>query len=71
MLVLSRKENEEIIVGENVSIKVLGVVGKKVRLGISAPNWISIRREEVDSVSIAMSGLASPPSNRRQVARCR
>src|SRR5258708_20467361 len=44
MLVLSRKENEEVAIAENVSIKILGVFGNKVRLGISAPNFITIRR---------------------------
>lgn len=47
MLVLSRKINEEIIIGNNVSIKVVKVVGNKVRLGISAPSSVSIRRSEV------------------------
>jgi carbon storage regulator CsrA len=48
MLVLSRKQNEEILIGDNVCIKVVGVFGNKVRLGISAPPHVAIRRAELD-----------------------
>ncbi len=47
MLVLSRKVNEEIVIGNNVTIKVVKVIGNKVRLGISAPASVNIRRGEV------------------------
>ena len=47
MLVLSRKVNEEITIGNNVTIKVVKVIGNKVRLGISAPLSVNIRRGEV------------------------
>jgi carbon storage regulator CsrA len=48
MLVLSRKQNEEILIGKNVCIKVVGIFGNKVRLGISAPTQVTIRRAELD-----------------------
>lgn len=48
MLILSRKQNEEIIIGDNVCIKVVGVFGSKVRLGITAPADVAIRRVELD-----------------------
>lgn len=48
MLVLSRKQDDEIFVGDNVCIKVVGVSGNRVRLGISAPADVVIRRGEVD-----------------------
>lgn len=48
MLVLSRKQNEEIVIGNNVCIKVVGIFGNKVRLGISAPANVVIRRGELD-----------------------
>ncbi len=47
MLVLSRKVNEEIAIGNDVTIKVVRVIGNKVRLGISAPASVNIRRGEV------------------------
>ena len=47
MLVLSRKADESIIINGEIRVKVLGVSGNKVRLGIEAPNDIPIRREEI------------------------
>jgi carbon storage regulator len=48
MLVLSRKQNDEIFIGDSVCIKVVGVFGNRVRLGISAPAEVAIRRGEHD-----------------------
>jgi carbon storage regulator len=47
MLVLTRKREQSIIIGENVEIMVLGVSGDKVRLGITAPREIDVFRKEV------------------------
>jgi carbon storage regulator len=47
MLVLSRKKNEAIIIGDNIKLVIVEVRGDKVRLGIEAPNGISVHREEV------------------------
>lgn len=47
MLVLSRKVNEEIIIGDNVSITVVEIRGGKVRLGIKAPKEVTVHRKEV------------------------
>jgi carbon storage regulator CsrA len=57
MLVLSRKVNEEIVIGSNVTIKVVKVIGNKVRLGISAPNSVNIRRGEVEAPMVQMFDL--------------
>lgn len=48
MLVLSRKEDQSIIVGDNVKIHVLKVSGNRVRIGIEAPNSVRILRAELD-----------------------
>ncbi len=47
MLVLSRKKNESIIIGDNIVITVVEVRGDKVRLGIQAPREVPIHRSEV------------------------
>lgn len=47
MLVLSRKTNERLIIGENIVITVVRVSGEQVRLGIEAPAEVAIRREEL------------------------
>jgi carbon storage regulator len=47
MLVLSRKQNETIIIGEDITIVVVDIRGDKVRLGIEAPKEISVHRREV------------------------
>lgn len=47
MLVLSRKKNESIIIGDNISIVVVEIRGDKVRLGIEAPREVSVHRNEV------------------------
>ena len=47
MLVLSRKKDEKIVIGDNVSIMIVEIRGDKVRLGIDAPREISVHRSEV------------------------
>lgn len=47
MLALTRKKDEAIIIDGNIEVKILDVVGDKVKLGISAPKEVSIYREEV------------------------
>jgi carbon storage regulator CsrA len=47
MLVLSRKQMESIVIGDNTVVTVLSVVGNKVRLGIEAPSEIPVLRSEL------------------------
>ena len=47
MLVLSRKHDEKIHIGDNIVITVVEIRGDKVRLGIDAPKEISVHRQEV------------------------
>ncbi|HEX9639832.1 MAG TPA: carbon storage regulator CsrA [Candidatus Krumholzibacteria bacterium] len=47
MLVLSRKRNEKIIIGEDITVTVLEVRGDQVQLGIDAPRSIPVHRHEV------------------------
>ena len=48
MLVLSRKLNEEIIIGEDIRIKLVKIGGGRARLAISAPRSIGVRRAELE-----------------------
>ena len=47
MLVLSRKRDERIVIGDNIVITVVDVRGDKVRLGIDAPPEVPVHRQEV------------------------
>jgi len=47
MLILTRRVGESIIVGDDVTITVLGVKGNQIRLGVNAPKDISVHREEI------------------------
>lgn len=47
MLILTRKLQESIIIGDDVTLTVLGIVGGHVRIGITAPKKVSVHREEV------------------------
>lgn len=47
MLVLSRKVNERIVIGENIELEILGIRGNIVRLGINAPREVSVIRHEL------------------------
>ncbi|TFJ93306.1 carbon storage regulator CsrA [Lentibacillus salicampi] len=47
MLVLTRKQNESIRIGDDIDIKVLGIEGDQVKLGINAPKSVDIHRTEV------------------------
>lgn len=47
MLVLTRRENESLIIGENIKLTILSVKGSQVRVGIDAPHDVAIHREEL------------------------
>ncbi len=47
MLILSRRIGEKIVIGDNVTITVLGVKGNQVRVGIEAPRDVPVHREEI------------------------
>ena len=47
MLILTRRLNETVMIGDEVTVTVLGIKGGQVRLGISAPKDVAVHREEV------------------------
>jgi carbon storage regulator len=74
MLILTRRVGETIMVGDDVTVTVLGVKGNQVRWGISAPKRVAVHREEIydrikhegpvksadDSKSATDSGVSAP-----------
>jgi len=47
MLILSRKKSEELVIGDEITIKVMDIRGDNVRIGIEAPKAVSVHRLEV------------------------
>lgn len=47
MLILSRRTDESIVIGDEVTITILSVKGKQVRIGINAPPDVSVHRQEI------------------------
>ncbi len=47
MLILTRRVGETLMIGDQVSVTVLGVKGNQVRIGVNAPKEVSVHREEI------------------------
>jgi carbon storage regulator len=47
MLVLSRRLGEEIVIGDNIRVKLVAIQGHRVRLGVIAPKHVTVDRDEV------------------------
>ena len=62
MLVLERKSDESVMIGDNIRIKILKVQGNSVRIGIEAPREVLVYREEIyeqiKKENIAASGVS-------------
>lgn len=69
MLVLSRKINEEILIGGTIRVIVLKVNGQKVKLGLAAPRGVAVYRKEIGDGEPQRTGASSEsdPQHRSQV----
>ena len=47
MLILTRRVGESLMVGEDITVTVLGVKGNQVRIGVNAPRDVAVHREEI------------------------
>jgi carbon storage regulator len=64
MLVLTRKSNQSIMIGDDIEVSVLAIMGEKVRIGIEAPRSIPVFRKEV---YLEIRQDASPDETRQEV----
>jgi carbon storage regulator len=61
MLVLTRRVGERVMIGDHVTMTVLGVKGNQVRVGINAPKEVAVHREEIyERIKRARQGTATP-----------
>jgi carbon storage regulator len=62
MLVLTRKLNETIVIDGNISVTVVGIRGKQVRLGIIAPQTVGVYRAELCEQKAGGENVSAPPA---------
>jgi carbon storage regulator len=61
MLILTRRVNEALMIGTEITVTVLGVKGHQVRLGVNAPKDIAVHREEIfDRIEANKRGSDAP-----------
>lgn len=61
MLILTRKVSETLMIGDDVTVTVLGVKGNQVRIGIDAPKEVPVHREEIYERIQKENNGATPP----------
>ena len=47
MLILTRRVGEKVVIGDNVTVAIIGVKGSQIRIGINAPKDVIVHREEI------------------------
>ncbi|HET7174643.1 MAG TPA: carbon storage regulator CsrA [Gammaproteobacteria bacterium] len=62
MLILTRRVGETLMIGDEVTVTVLGVKGNQVRLGVNAPRTVAVHREEIyERIKREQDGGGEPP----------
>ena len=62
MLILTRRVGETLVIGDEVTVTVLGVRGNQVRLGVNAPKEVAVHREEIyQRIQMEKGGVDSSP----------
>ena len=49
MLILTRRLSETLVIGDNITVTVVGIAGSRVRIGVNAPRDVSVKREKTVS----------------------
>jgi len=60
LLILTRRSNERIFIGDNIVLSVLAIEGNRVKLGIDAPKDVSILREEIREAGFDLENTDEP-----------
>lgn len=69
MLVLSRKQNEKVIIGGNIVVTIVQIKQNQVRIGIQAPDNVEILREELVPTEDLPEAPANPPMQHPRAIR--
>jgi carbon storage regulator len=70
MLILTRKSDESVVIGDNIEITILGVHGDQVSLGLSAPRDVTIHRKEIHEAIQAQNLASANAAEQDLIAAC-
>lgn len=65
MLILTRKRNERIMIGDNIEVVIVDIRGEQVQLGINAPKEVPVHRREVYEAIVRENGRVLPKTPRK------